>query len=143
MDTAAQCNGPGIDQVMQAAERRRVLIAAARTADCETLDDIYGKLSDVDAFTDARTLADFALSILPKGKRPVAMEQPEQCCARRSMFDEDANRISAWGFDIDDGEVFRANCHCLSCWTKGTFRVQFYRTEEEALLARRWHHLTT
>ncbi len=93
-----------------------------------------------DVKEDRFALADFALSILPKGKRPVAIEQPEQCCARKSFDAPDADKVSAWGVDMDDHEVFAMNCHCLSCWTKETFRLKCFTTKEDAY-CELWHTL--
>lgn len=117
-----------IDPIMQAAERWRA----------NEYDYLVKSPHDRDA--DAALLADALVKLWPKGKRPVAIEQPEVCVARKSFDAPDADRVSAWGVDMDDHEVFAMNCHCLSCWTKETFRLKCFATKEEAY-CELWHTL--
>jgi hypothetical protein len=101
---------PDLDDVMQAAERVRQ--SPKGYHDIRELND------------DVNELADFALSILPKGKRPEPVEQPD------GRIQVGGAKNPAW-FVNAFGMPEQAECCCTGCYppSKG---VTFYATKADA-----------
>lgn len=122
-----------IDPIMQAAERLRRLLAGEHIH--EVYDEPYTHQGFLDArnkqLDDAERIAKWSLSILPKGKRPVAM-------ALQGQAVEAGDR---WFVDTD-GEIVHRGCACddclrntLSFTTKAEAELEYHWQEFEKFVA--------
>jgi hypothetical protein len=120
----------GLDPIMQAAERLR---RGAHRRDHEAPDYVEALCSEGD---DVQALCDFALSILPKGNRPVAIDVvnlPLKC----KVY---------WPCDTYDGimhgEVTNMNNHTRAYFrSDDSIRVDAYASAADAWLALHWMKL--
>jgi len=121
-----------IDNVMQAAERMRRLDAGD---DSQIVDRAFS------AVKDRYTLADFALSILPKGKRPVAMTDTGRLSDGEAVFVIIDGKVkeAVWHEDFDDG------CFMVP-WSpkarQGYSGIPYYEFEPDALLELQYQKLS-
>lgn len=121
-----------IQPIMQAAERLRQLDASGDRIIIEAY-ELYGPDMTIEGYRmDVLKLAKFALSILPKGKRPVAMEVPD--CKERNKVQ---GFVPAVG---ESGDVYDMDCVCPYCRSLVGLSTgnSAYRTEDDARLARLW-----
>lgn len=112
------------DDVMQAAKRLRRIAAGDTDVYPAHLQRHYGH--------DVTTLVDFALSILPDGERPVAMERPS---GKSVLKGQECPAWSIFNDQFGDGPVRRVGCCCDSCWPAD---MAMYPTESAARLALQW-----
>lgn len=127
--------------IMQAAERLRRVHAGLNRKDARELyAEVWPTREDdwvVNAIREDRlNVSNWAIDILPKGGRPVAIpKRPES---------EHGQSGQLWGVDLDDGEIFTLECGCEGCWP-GWFNVEFHYCEsacEDALKCERFTRLT-